>query len=144
MRHLIFLFSAILMFFTEIYAQQKQEPWNHKQLLEPETLASRIERNETKNLLIVNVGPDALIKGSIDVGPTMEKKNIEKLKKHLKSVPKNSEVVIYCGCCPFDRCPNVRPAFKALTDMGFKNAKLLNIPKNIKVDWLDKNYPINE
>jgi hypothetical protein len=50
-------------------------------------------------------------------------------------------VIIYCGCCPFDKCPNIRPAFAALKEMGFKNARLLDLPKNIKADWLDKNYP---
>jgi hypothetical protein len=29
-------------------------------------------------------------------------------------------------------------------EMGFKNAKLLNLPKNIKTDWLDKDYPTND
>ncbi|MCO5234735.1 MAG: hypothetical protein M9933_00590 [Chitinophagaceae bacterium] len=92
-------------------------------------------------MLILTVGPDAVIKGSVDIGPAGEKENVDKLRKYLKDVPKDKEVVIYCGCCPFSRCPNVRPAFRVLNQMGFKNARLLDIPKNIKADWLDKGYP---
>ena len=99
---------------------------------------------ETKDLLVLSIGPDAIIKGSAAIGPTSEKENLEKLRQYLSDVPKNKEVVIYCGCCPFDRCPNIRPAFKVLDDMDFKNGKLLDIPQNIKVDWLDKGYPMNE
>jgi hypothetical protein len=31
-----------------------------------------------------------------------------------------------------------------LNDMGFKNHKLLNIPQNIKVDWIDKGYAVKK
>lgn len=144
MRHIIFLISIMLTFSNGLLAQQNQEPWNSNQLLEPATLASKISQNQTDNLLILSVGPDAVIKGSVDIGATHEQENIKKLKSYLKNVPKDKEVIIYCGCCPFDKCPNIRPAFTVLQDMGFKNAKLLNLPKNIKVDWLDKDYPINE
>lgn len=144
-RCLSFLFVALLAFSSNgMYAQQKPEPWSNKQLLETETLASRIGQGEVQNLLILSIGPDALIKGSVGIGPASEKENIDKLRAYLKEVAKGKEVVIYCGCCPFDRCPNIRPAFKVLNAMGFKNAKLLNIHQNVKVDWLDKGYPLNE
>ncbi len=129
---------------SKAYAQQKAEPWSKKQLIATETLASRIEQGETENLFILSIGPDAIIKGSVDIGPTMEAENLDKLKHYLKDVPKNKEVVIYCGCCPFERCPNIRPAFTVLKDLGFKNGKLLDIPQNIKVNWLDNDYPMNE
>lgn len=144
MRYFIFLFTAMLMFSSGMYAQQKQELWSNSQLLEPQNLADRINQNQTNNLVILSVGPDAIIKGSVDIGATVEQENLKKLKNYLKNVPKDKEVVIYCGCCPFDKCPNIRPAFKVLKDMGFKNPKLLNLPKNIKVDWLDKDYPTND
>ena len=142
--YFIFLFAAILMMGSSIYAQQRQEPWNDSQLMEPGTLASKINGHTTENLLIVSVGPDALIKGSVDIGPAQEQANIKKLRNYLKDVPKDKAVVIYCGCCPFDRCPNVRPAFNALKDMGFKNPWLLNLRKNIKTDWLDHDFPTSD
>ncbi|MDR4954069.1 rhodanese-like domain-containing protein [Chryseobacterium sp. ES2] len=127
-----------------IQAQQKQDPWKDSQLMDPVLLASRIEKNKTKDLVIISVGPEAIIKGSVDIGPTHEPENLEKLRNYLKDIPKNREIVVYCGCCPFVKCPNIRPAFALLIEMGFKNAKLLNLPKNIKTDWLDKDYPTND
>ena len=144
MRYLIFIISVLLTFSNGLMAQQNQEPWNNNQLLEPAILASKISQNQANDILILSVGPDAVIMGSVDMGTTHEEENIEKLKSYLKDVPKDKEVIIYCGCCPFDKCPNIRPAFKVLQDMGFKNAKLLNLPKNIKVNWIDKNYPISD
>lgn len=144
MRYLVFLFTALLVMPGSGIAQQKAEPWSKKQLMTTEALASRIDRGETKDLLILSIGPDPTVEGSLQIGATAEKENLDKLRHYLNDVPKSKEVVIFCGCCPFDRCPNIRPAFTLLNDMGFKNAKLLDIPQNIKVDWLDKDYPTNE
>lgn len=126
------------------FAQDKKsEPWTAKQLMAPADLAKNI--NSGKNLpTIVCVGPSALIKGSTDIGPASEKANVDKLKATLSKLPKDARVVIYCGCCPFDRCPNIRPAFNMLNQMKFTNAKLLNLSTNIRTDWINKGYPVNE
>jgi hypothetical protein len=49
-------------------------------------------------------------------------------------------VVVYCGCCPWDRCPNVKPAVDLLNQMGFAKVKVLYLETGFKVDWLDKGY----
>lgn len=144
MRSIIFLISVILTFSNALLAQQNQEPWNSDQLVEPAILASKISQNDVNDILIVSVGPDAVIKNSVDIGATQEKENIKKLENYLENVSKDKEVIIYCGCCPFDRCPNIRPAFILLNNMRFKNAKLLDIPKNIKVNWIDNDYPTSD
>jgi len=144
MRYLLIMMCLVGSVFSQVSAQQKQDPWNESQLMDPALLASRITQHKTKDLVIISVGPEAIIKGSVDIGPTHEPENLEKLKNYLKKIPKGREVVIYCGCCPFVKCPNIRPAFQLLQEMGFKNAKLLNLPKNIKTDWLDKDYPTND
>lgn len=140
-----FILSAISIFLVSnlLFAQSNKEPWSNDQLLDPAILAQKINQKKVGNMLIVSIGPDAVIKGSIEIGPGGETKNINKLKAYLKNVSKDKEVVIYCGCCPFERCPNVRPAFKTLKEMGFKNAKLLNLSNNIKTNWIDKGYPMN-
>ena len=43
---------------------------------------------------------------------------------------------------PYKNCPNVRPAFTLLNEMKFTNHKLLDLPANLKVDWIDKGYPM--
>ena len=142
MKYLFIIVCMVCSIFS--HAQQKPDPWKDSQLMDPALLASRIEKKKTKDLVILSVGPEAIIKGSVDIGPTREPENLEKLRNYLKNIPKDKEIVIYCGCCPFVKCPNIRPAFNLLMELGFKNAKLLNLSKNIKTDWLDKDYPTND
>jgi thiosulfate/3-mercaptopyruvate sulfurtransferase len=114
--------------------------WTKEQLLEPQELAQALQTR--KNVpVIISVGPGALIPGSIVVGPVQEKENLERLTKELKAVDKDAPVVVYCGCCPFEHCPNVRPAIDLLKSQNFTHYKLLNLPHNLKTDWLDKGYP---
>ena len=120
------------------------EPWRPEQLLEPADLAATIVSSDSIKPLIISIGPAATIKSSVGVGPASEAENIARLEKLLSKEPKSRAIVIYCGCCPFKNCPNVRPAFTKLNDMGFKNHKLLNLAKNLKTDWLDKGYPVVE
>ncbi|SFB98281.1 hypothetical protein [Spirosoma endophyticum] len=137
-------FVIAVIVFCAVFAQiswKKAEPWSPEQLLEPADLAATISSADTKKPLIISIGPAATIKTSVGVGPVNEAENIAKLEKLLSKEPKDRAIVIYCGCCPFSKCPNVRPAFTKLNEMGFTNHKLLNIPKNLKTDWLDKGYP---
>jgi hypothetical protein len=39
------------------------------------------------------------------------------------------------------RCPNIRPAYKALKEMGYSRVRVLNVPNNMHIDWYAKNYP---
>ena len=119
----------------------KAEPWRPDQLLEPADLAATIVSPDSLRPLIISIGPAATIKTSVGVGPGSEAANLAKLETLLSKEPKNRAIVIYCGCCPFKNCPNVRPAFTKLNELGFTNHKLLNLAKNLKTDWLDKGYP---
>ena len=128
-----------LAFFTLILAVviaqtgwKNAEPWRPDQLLEPADLAAAIVDPAAAKPLIISIGPAASIKSSVGVGPASEAENIAKLEKLLSKEPKNRAIVIYCGCCPFKNCPNVRPAFTKLNEMGFTNHKLLNLAKNLK------------
>ena len=117
------------------------EPWTEKQLMAPADLAAIINDPNEKKPVIICVGPGALIRGSMDMGPVNEKVNLEKLKQQLYKLSRDANVVIYCGCCPFEHCPNIRPAFILLNEMKFSNARLLNIEHNLKTDWIAKGYP---
>lgn len=114
--------------------------WTDRQLMEPATLAQTMEAKKDVPL-IISMGPGALIPNSVDIGPGNEAENITELKTLLAAKKKNDKVVVYCGCCPFDRCPNVRPAIAALKEAGFTNYYLLNLKTNLKTDWIDKGYP---
>jgi thiosulfate/3-mercaptopyruvate sulfurtransferase len=119
-----------------------KEPWTEKQLLDPAELAKTLNNPDSPQPYLFCIGPQAVIKGSVYIGPTREKANLDALAKELDKLPKNADIVIYCGCCPYANCPNVRPAFELLNKKQFTNHKLLDLPKNIKVNWIDKGYPV--
>lgn len=123
---------------------QQQEPWSDEQLLPPAELAEVLNDPAKNDPLIFSLGYGGNIKGTVEVGETSEKEGLAALKKELTALPKDAEIVIYCGCCPLDICPNVRPAFSLLNEMDFTNHSLLNLAENLKIDWLDKNYPIED
>jgi hypothetical protein len=136
------LASVLLLFsFQQCKAQEsKPENWTSEQLMQPADLAQAL--NDNKNIpLIYCVGPGVVIPHSIDIGMTDKPENIQKLKDSLKKVSRDANIVIYCGCCPFARCPNVRPAIALLKEMKFTNYHLLNLPHNIRTDWISKGYP---
>ncbi len=110
------------------------------QLVEPAALAKTLQSD--KNIpLIYCVGPGVVIPHSVDIGMTNNEKNLQKLKESLDKVPRDANIVIYCGCCPFEHCPDVRPAINVLKEMKFSNYHLLNLPNNIRTDWIAKGYP---
>lgn len=118
------------------------EPWEKEQLMEASELAEIINNPSVKKPIIYSVGPGADIKGSIEMGAAQEKENLDKLKVALSKLDKNTEIVLLCGCCPFEHCPNIRPSFELMNEMKFTNHKLLNLSHNLKVDWIDKGYPM--
>ena len=91
------------------------------------------------------VGPNVLyrshrIPGSVFAGPGVQPAGLAMLRAAADKVARDKEVVVYCGCCPWDRCPNVKPAMDLLKEMGFTKAKVLYLPVGFKADWLDKGY----
>lgn len=120
---------------------QKENNWTADQLMAPADLAKSIVNHEPLPI-IISIGPGAIIPHSIDVGMVSDEGNMQEFINTISKLDKDSPVVIYCGCCPFDRCPNVRPAIDELNKRKFTHFKLLNLPKNIKSDWISKGYPV--
>jgi thiosulfate/3-mercaptopyruvate sulfurtransferase len=118
-----------------------EEPWKPNQLMEPSVLAAKLASKDA-HPVVINIGPSGLIAEAIDIGPGQEAANITRMKAELGKISKDKEVVIYCGCCPFKNCPNIRPAFTALKEAGFEKAFLLNLSENLRVDWIAKGYPM--
>lgn len=121
-----------------------KDPWTKAQLMEPAALAALINNPKSVKPVIFNIGVVDNIKGARNVGAASEALTLNKFKKALAALPKSTAVVVYCGCCPFDPCPNIRPAFRTLQAAGFKNGRLLNLPTNLKTDWINKGYPIEK
>lgn len=136
------LFLAVIVSFIFIPAASAQNApnWTEKQLMEPAILANEIKENKELPY-IISVGPGAIIPASHKMGMASTPEGISTLSATLDSLPKNTKIVIYCGCCPFEHCPNVRPAIDALKAKGFTDYSLLNLSTNIKTDWISKGYP---
>ena len=122
---------------------QKPVNWTEKQLIEPSELANTTT-NKKDIPVIISVGPSATIPTTINIGMVNTPEGLEKLRTQLKGMDKDKKIVIYCGCCPYEHCPNVRPAIDALKEMKFTNYYLLDLPHNIKKDWIDKGYPTDK
>lgn len=95
------------------------------------------------------VGPRLIYNGNhivnaLYAGPAARDEGIDKLLKAVASYPKDSPLMIYCGCCPMEMCPNIRPAFAALKKAGFTHVTVLEIPKDLAVDWTEKGYPVEK
>jgi thiosulfate/3-mercaptopyruvate sulfurtransferase len=138
----IFLFLAIAASFNHTRAARSGEPWTSAQLESPADLARSINDPKARQPIVFCVGPGATIKGSLDMRPARDSANLAKFKWQLDRLPKDADIVIYCGCCPFEHCPNIRPAFALLNQMKFTHHKLLNLEHNLKVDWINKGYPV--
>ena len=78
---------------------------------------------------------------AINAGPTSKPEGIEALKQAVASLPKDADIVIYCGCCPMVKCPNIRPAYRTLKELGFTRVRVLSLPTNLHEDWVSKDYP---
>jgi len=134
-----FFFVMIALSFQQCKAQ-KPENWTKDQLIEPTALAEILQANK-EIPVIYCVGPGVVIPHSIDIGPASDENNLQRFKAALDKIPRGTDIVIYCGCCPFEHCPNVRPAIAVLKEMKFTNFHLLDLPDNIKKDWISKGYP---
>jgi thiosulfate/3-mercaptopyruvate sulfurtransferase len=117
-------------------------PLADRQYEDPAVLAADMAYSKAAKPIIFNIGSAEQIKGAIAIGPVGKKENLEKFKQQLAKLPKDKEIIVYCGCCPLARCPNIRPAAELLEKMRFTNAKLLKLTTGLKEDWTNKGYPI--
>jgi thiosulfate/3-mercaptopyruvate sulfurtransferase len=138
--------SAVPLSFLSIalLAQTASDPWKDPDLMQPSALAARLTASEPKPAIWYVGFPvlyrSAHISGAELAGPASKPEGLERLKQMAAKLPRDQELVIYCGCCPWDQCPNVRPAFRALHEMGFTRLKLVTIPTNLSTDWVKKGY----
>lgn len=126
-----------------LFSNYFQEPiWKKEQLMPTKELADKITSNAKDKPIIFNVGPMENIKSAISMGPATSVTFGERLKEALAMENKTKPVVVYCGCCSYSSCPNLKPAYDILLAQGFKNTKVLEIPEGIKPDWVAKGYPV--
>lgn len=141
----LFGFCVVAMIAQQPNGAGVNSPWTSAEVLAPADLAKQLKGSDA---IILQVGFANLYKvkhipGSVYAGPGSRDAGIEELKKAVADVPKDRQIVLYCGCCPWDHCPNMKPAYNALRALGFTKIKVMEIPNNFGTDWVDKGYPVD-
>ena len=116
-------------------------------LISPDELAQILRSSKGEKPLMIQVGSHVLysqahVPGSEYIGPASTEGGLQRLRKRVEPLPRNRLIIIYCGCCPWSHCPNVKPADDALRALGFTNVKSLYIANNFGADWVEKGYPV--
>jgi thiosulfate/3-mercaptopyruvate sulfurtransferase len=112
--------------------------------VEPKDVAASLAKGTAP--AIFHVGPNVLyrskhIPGAVYAGMGARPEGLAQLKATVAKLPRDREIVLYCGCCPWDHCPNIKPAMDLLRSMGFTHVKAMYIPENFKASWIDRGYP---
>jgi thiosulfate/3-mercaptopyruvate sulfurtransferase len=113
----------------------------------PELNRTLLEKNVARPL-ILQVGSrmmfdEAHIPGAEYAGPGSEETGLSLLRRRVARLGRSSPIVIYCGCCPWSRCPNIEPAYTTLRHMGFTHVRALYLADNFGTDWANKGYPVD-
>jgi len=116
------------------------------QLIQPAQLATILKDASTSKPLILQVGfrtmyDQAHIPGSEYAGPGNTSGGLQVLRDRVAKLAKDTAIVIYCGCCPWSRCPNIAAAYDVLQELGFTKVKVMYVADNFGTDWVDKGYP---
>ncbi|MBI3669210.1 MAG: rhodanese-like domain-containing protein [Acidobacteria bacterium] len=146
-RKLLVSFFIISAVGVTVLSRQVSDFGSGAKLVQPVELAKELSNVKSAKPTILYVGPQFLyqgghIPGAVFHGQAARLDGLRELKQWAQDLPRTQPIVIYCGCCPWDRCPNVRPAFKTLNEMGFKQLRVLQIPADFETDWVRKGYPV--
>ncbi|MHB1673639.1 MAG: rhodanese-like domain-containing protein [Acidobacteriaceae bacterium] len=122
-------------------------PWTAAQMTQPSAMVALLAGSKGAKPVILQVGFQVLYKskhipGSLYAGPASSPEGLQALKNAAGKLPKNAEIYIYCGCCPIEKCPNIRPAFEALKSMGFTHLHVVMLQTSFGQDWVARGYPV--
>lgn len=116
------------------------------QLIQPEALHRDLAAHPQADL-ILQVGSrllfnEAHIPGAEYAGPASSAEGLEALRGRVSGLPRSRAIVLYCGCCPWEHCPNVAPAWELLHRMGFSHVRVLYLADNFGTDWVSRGYAV--
>ena len=148
---ILVLVGALGLAHDAAHAQSAQpaasNPWTVAQVIQPSEFAAMLSNRKGAKPVILQVGFQVLyrskhIPGSIYAGPASKPEGLQTLQEAVHGLPKNTEIYLYCGCCPIYRCPNIRPAFRTLQAMGYTHLHVLMLETSFGQDWVAHDYPI--
>lgn len=119
------------------------------QLIQPAAFHALLTSGKSPRTLVFQVGSHVMfeqahIPGAIYAGPGSQQSGLDLLSAKVASRPKDAFIVLYCGCCPWNHCPNVGAAFQHLQTLGFRNVKVLYLPNNFGADWVNQGYAVEK
>jgi hypothetical protein len=119
------------------------------QLIQPEALNRMLQAGGAEKPLVLQVGSHILFAeahppGAEYAGPGSQPAGIQLLQNRVNALSRKKLIVLYCGCCPWNRCPNVGPAFAKLREMGFNSVKVLYLADNFGTNWVEKGYAVEK
>jgi thiosulfate/3-mercaptopyruvate sulfurtransferase len=137
--------AVSVLIFVSSYAVTQATSIPTSRLMNPEDLVKILQSGKEKPLML-QVGSHVLFlqahnPGSEYDGAASTEAGLQQLRKRVESLPRSKFIVLYCGCCPWGHCPNIKPADDALHGMGFTNVKVVYISDNFGTNWVDKDYP---
>jgi len=143
------LIAASPFFLLPSLRANADDPWTAKETVQPADFAKELQQEKHPYPTVIYVGVKTLyegahIPGAVFYGPGSTEPGLAGLKKFAAALPKNSNVVLYCGCCPLEKCPNLRPAFTVLKDIGFVRLRVLILPTSFNTDWVEKGFPVHQ
>jgi hypothetical protein len=144
---LVLIFGTVAIALASVALAYQANLIPASRLINPDDLVKILQSAKTEKPLMIQVGSHILytqahIPGSEYIGPASSKSGLQSLRKRVESLPRNKFIILYCGCCPWSHCPNVKPADDAVKAMGFTNVKVLYIADNFGTDWVEKRYPV--
>jgi thiosulfate/3-mercaptopyruvate sulfurtransferase len=115
----------------------------------PRDLAARLDEVRDGKLDVLHVGPlylygKARIPHARHAGEASTAEGYAAIVAELRKLAPTREVVLYCGCCPTQNCPNIVPTERAARDVGLKRAFVLDLPTTLKADWTEHGYPVEK
>ncbi len=121
-------------------------PWSANEVETSEQVAASLSAKDAP--IVIHVGPEVLFKrghvaGARYGGEAGTDEGLAQLAQVASTLPKDRDVVIYCGCCPRSDCPNIRPAYTKLKSLGL-HVKVLDMQTNFHHDWQDKGFPVEK
>src|SRR5262249_34455311 len=126
--YLALLLMAALCFSQEPAA----DPWPKTAVVEPGDFAATLTSSSKQPTILCVAFPtlhnSKHITHAIYAGQGSKPEGIESLKKAVAGLAKDADIVMYCGCCPMKMCPNIRPAYRTLKEMGYTNVRILDVP----------------
>lgn len=115
-------------------------------LVQPADFAATLAAPNAAKPLILQVGfrmayAQAHIPGSEYVGAASDAEGLAALRQRVSKLSNDDAIVIYCGCCPWTKCPNIAAAYYALHAMGFRMVKAIFIAEDFGTNWVDQGFP---